>query len=201
MATSSINKNKLFISICAITGILLSGITYKRNGVWQTEITLWEDVVSKSNQKARDHYVLGKAYHLQGSTNKAIEHYLIAATTKPDYTNALTGLGQAFSDRGLPYEAIGYHQRVLELKPDSHEAHVDIGNCYDAIGLPDKAIDHYKAALQLAPDYPLAHYNIGIAYERQGMIGEAINHFTAALELDPGLIGAYNKRSQLYYDR
>lgn len=200
MATSTINKNKLLILICATTCIL-SGITYKRNGTWQTEITLWEDVVSKSNQKARDHYTLGKAYHLQGSTGKAMEHYLIAVTIKPDYANALTGLGRAFKDHGLFYEAIAYHQRVLELKPDSHEAHVDIGNCYDAIGLPDKAIDHYKAALQLAPDYPLAHYNIGITYERQGMIGEATSHFTSALELDPGLIEAYRKRPQLSYDR
>jgi hypothetical protein len=41
--------------------------TYQRNQVWQSEITLWEDVTKKSPRKARPYDELGLAYARQGA--------------------------------------------------------------------------------------------------------------------------------------
>ena len=52
--------------------IVLTGVTYARNTVWGDEITLWQDVVNKSPNKARGHNNLGVAYKGYGWYEKDI---------------------------------------------------------------------------------------------------------------------------------
>src|SRR5512143_928729 len=45
-----------------VTIVVLTSATFLRNRVWQDDVLLWEDVVSKSPAKARPHYQLGYYY-------------------------------------------------------------------------------------------------------------------------------------------
>lgn len=49
-------------SLLTIAVVVLSIATYQRNTVWHDEITLWEDVVKKSPNKARGYNNLGNLY-------------------------------------------------------------------------------------------------------------------------------------------
>ncbi|MBI5205082.1 MAG: tetratricopeptide repeat protein [Nitrospirae bacterium] len=97
--------------------IALSMAAYQRNAVWQDEMSLWEDVVRKSPQKAKGHYNLGIAYYNKGLTDMAIEHYQIALRLKPDYAEAHYNLGVTYGRIGLLDKAIKEYQTALRLNP------------------------------------------------------------------------------------
>jgi len=166
--------------------IALSMAAYQRNAVWQDEMSLWEDVVRKSPQKAKGHYNLGIAYYNKGLTDMAIEHYQIALRLKPDYVKAHNNLGNAYKDKGMTDKAIEHYQVALKLNPDYAEAHMNMANDYDDKGMTDKAIEHYQIALRLKPDYAEAHYNLGVTYGRIGLLDKAIKEYQTALRLNPG---------------
>jgi hypothetical protein len=97
----------------AVIIIVLTGATYARNTVWKDELTLWQDVVSKSP-----------------NIDKAIEQYLLALKFKPDHTKAHYNLGNAYASQGLPDKAIEQYLLALKFRPDYPEAHHNLGNTY-----------------------------------------------------------------------
>ncbi len=180
----------LIIFIAAIT-IVLSIAAYQRNAVWQDEMSLWENVVRKSPQKARGHNNLGIAYYKEGLTDKAIEHYLIALKLNPDYAEIYNNIGLSYYNKGLTDMAIEHYLIALRIKPDYVEAHNNLGNAYKDKGLTAKAIEHYQIALKLNPDYAEAHMNMANDYDDKGMTAKAIEHYQIALKLKPDYAEAH----------
>ena len=117
----------VFSLLLPIVVITLSIAAYQRNVVWQDGISLWEDVVRKSPQKARGHSNMGVVYKDKGMTDKAIEHYQIALRIKPDYAEAHNNLGNAYKDKGLTDKVIEEYQIALRLKPDYADARMELG--------------------------------------------------------------------------
>ncbi|MBI5893435.1 MAG: hypothetical protein HZB79_07280 [Deltaproteobacteria bacterium] len=75
--------NRIFYVIVFITLLFsISITTYFRNIIWNDELTLWEDVVKKSPEKARGHSDLGLAYY-KGQLNDAIKRITILAMPMP----------------------------------------------------------------------------------------------------------------------
>ncbi|MBI5203389.1 MAG: tetratricopeptide repeat protein [Nitrospirae bacterium] len=184
-----IQNPKRSVSACclllATAVIVLSISTYQRNIVWQNEVTLWEDAATKSPEKARVYYNLGKIYSAKGWDDKAIENYQLATRIKPDYIEAHNNLGNAYNKKGWIDKAIEHYQIAILLGPDFIEAHNNIGNAYAAKGWIDKAIEHYWLALRLKPNFIEAHNNLGLAYERKGLLEEAIKEYQTALIINP----------------
>ncbi|MEK6582025.1 MAG: tetratricopeptide repeat protein, partial [Nitrospirota bacterium] len=65
--------NKVAVSAILILLFLLSGMTFQRNRVWETKLSLWEDAARKSPMKSRVHNNLGNCYMLLGKYFSAIE--------------------------------------------------------------------------------------------------------------------------------
>ncbi|KAF0146227.1 MAG: hypothetical protein FD156_254 [Nitrospirae bacterium] len=182
------NPRRSLIACCSLLAtavIVLSIAAYQRNIVWQDEMSLWEDVVRKSPQKARGHNNLGIAYKDKGLTDKAIEHYQIALRINPDYVEAYNNLGAAYYNKGLTDMAIEHYQIALRINPNYAEAYNNLGAAYYNKSLTDKGIEHYQIALKLYPDYADAHYNLGVTYEIRGLLDKAIKEYQIALRLNP----------------
>ena len=190
----------LIIFIAAIT-IVLSIAAYQRNAVWQDEMSLWENVVRKSPQKARGHNNLGIAYYKEGLKDKAIVHYQIALKLKPDYAEAYNNLGIAYYKEGLTDKAIEHYLIALKLNPDYAEIYNNIGLSYYNKGLTDMAIEHYLIALRIKPDYVEAHNNLGNAYKDKGLTAKAIEHYQIALKLNPDYAEAHMNMANDYDDK
>ena len=62
---------------------ILSVLTYKRNMVWQSNISLWEDTVSKSPGSPGAQMELAMAYHDKARAKDAMEQYLEAIHLSP----------------------------------------------------------------------------------------------------------------------
>jgi tetratricopeptide (TPR) repeat protein len=185
-------KRAAAVLIACLVPVAMAGTTYTRNSTWQSQASLWEDVVRKSRQKAEAHNHLGVAFRAAGETDRAIEHYREAVRLRPDYAMAYNNLGVAYGSKGLLDEAIRQYRIAISHDPDYPEAHNNLGNTLDTKGLTAQAIREYKIALSLKPDYPAAHYNIGIAYQKGELLDEAVEHYLEALRLRPDYPEALN---------
>jgi Flp pilus assembly protein TadD len=191
LSERSIKAKKAVTGFLVVLIILLTGATFARNTVWKNEITMWEDVVSKSPDKGRAYIGLGNAYKSQGFFPRAIEQYNISLRLDPYDLTIYNNLGNAYFALGDFDMAIHYLQRALRFKSNFGEAHYNIANAYKFKGLLNKAIEHYQAAISLKPYDPDAHNNIGNTYQSLGLIDKAIEHYRVALQLKPDFAQAH----------
>jgi protein O-mannosyl-transferase len=184
--------------IILIAALLLSVLTFTRNGVWREESLLWEDVVAKSPHNARAHLHLGRVYKVHGVFDKAIEHYQTAIRLNPYDALAYNNLGSVYLSQGLTDKAIEQYQNAIRLKPDFPVPYNNLGNIYNSQGLPDRAIEQYRIAINLKPDFAEAHNNLGNVYASQKLTGKAIEHYQTAIRLKPDYAEAHNNMGIAY---
>ncbi|MFC1844605.1 tetratricopeptide repeat protein [Thermodesulfobacteriota bacterium] len=188
MATNAI-KNKttvrFVISGIVVAVFILAGMTYARNSVWQNNIVLWEDVVSKSPQKARSHHNLGVAYAKKGRTEDAIKEYIIAIEIEPESAIAHNDLALAYAAQGRLDDAQKEHMIAGKLKPGFVKAHNNLGFSYMKQGRKEEAIREYLLAIKINPDNFEAHNNLGILFAQKELFDEALREFQAASAIAP----------------
>jgi hypothetical protein len=76
----------------ALLACALIAVTTARNEVYRSEISLWEDTVSKSPDKARAYNNLGYAYSLAGRDDEARTAFVEALRLDPGYGKAANNL-------------------------------------------------------------------------------------------------------------
>ncbi len=110
-STRFLGKNSRRIVITATILCLLivlgslSIATRQRNLVWQTKMSLWQDVVAKSPNKSRPHNNLGNCYYLKNDLYNALPHYERAVELDPKNI-------EAYYNIGLIYTKVGNHQKA-----------------------------------------------------------------------------------------
>ena len=68
--------------------VVLAGLTFARNLVWRTQLSLWSDALVKSPGKARAHLNVGTALQLEGKLDAAIPYYCHVLELEPDNPRA-----------------------------------------------------------------------------------------------------------------
>jgi tetratricopeptide (TPR) repeat protein len=188
----------LAVSSTVLVPLVLSYAAYERNNVWRTERGLWEDVVSKSPNKARGHNNLGNAFQDEGQIEIAIDHFNIALSLDPDNEVTHYNLGNAFRNKGMPGKAIEQYLTAIGLRPTYAEAHNNLGNALRASGRTDKAIEHLLISIKLNPGIAEVHYNLGNALRSEGMADRAIEQYDKTLQLKPDYVEAHNNMAAAY---
>lgn len=168
---------KTGIAALCLLPLILSSATYARNKVWRSEISLWEDVVRKSPQKARGHDHLCLAYYDKGLNYKAINHCQTALVIQPDYANVHYNLALAFRSEGMLDKAIEHFQLYMKINADDAEAHNELGVTYGMKGQRDKALIHFQITVRLDPQNASAYHNIGTVYKKMGFLEKASEYF------------------------
>ncbi|UCF87620.1 MAG: tetratricopeptide repeat protein, partial [Nitrospiraceae bacterium] len=174
---------RAIMAVLFLVVIVLSGATYARNTVWKSRISIWEDAVKKSPERAETHYNLGLAYQSQGLLDRAINQYRIASELKRDYTEAYVNLGVAYKSKGLTEKAIEQYRTAIRLNPGIPEVHNNLGVAYMSLGFIKQAIEQYRIAIKIKPSYAKAHYNLGDAYKAQGDFVTSREHYQIAIRL------------------
>ena len=126
--------------------------TYKRNNVWQTEISLWEDAVKKSPRHARSNYTLGVYYFRAKRYKEAFESYKRALFYKPGYPEAYYRLGEYYLSLGDREKSIANYKKAIEAKPEFFEAHLNLGSLYLYSGRLKDAVKCFDNALKFTED-------------------------------------------------
>lgn len=165
--------------------IVLSMTTYSRNAIWKSEITLWQDCVTKSPEKARPHNNLGNALNKQGHTEQALQHFLQALRIAPQYADAHNNLGVVLAKLGRKDEAIAQYRKALAINNNFGKAHYNLGIALAENGNLDEAIHHFHSAILIKPDYVDAQNNLANCLLLKGRIDAAIAHYRKVLFIQP----------------
>jgi tetratricopeptide (TPR) repeat protein len=124
----------------------LTALTYLRNEVWLSEVSLWRDAVEKSPDKARPHNNYGKALYLvEGRmTPQAEKEFEIANRLDPAWAIPWHNLAViSFLERDYK-QAIDLDLKALEREPDFLDATYQLAKSYRALGKYQEAQEYLE---------------------------------------------------------
>ncbi len=196
---ANIIKNRNILSGFLIVLIMvLSLASYKRNQVWQNQLTLWSDVIQKSPYKARPYNSLAVAYDQQGDLSDALINFNKAIAIRPFYEHAYNGRGNVYSEQGNSPQALSDYNRAIAIKPDYADAYYNRGIFYEKHGELTQALSDYNKAIALNPDYPEAYFNRGNIYKEENNFIRALSDYNKAIEDNPDYEKALMNRGNIY---
>ncbi|MCK4265466.1 tetratricopeptide repeat protein [Candidatus Babeliales bacterium] len=187
---SKFKKNWYLFAVVFL--LFLSSLTYNRNLVWNSRISLWEDVIKKYPNRARalNNYAVG--LYQAGRKNEAIKTYLKAIKADPRYAEPVVNLANAYQNLGKSNEAMELYKKALNMNEFHPELFNNLGSLHFSEKRYGQAEESFKIALKLNPYYGNAHFNLGRTYQLQNRIEEASLEYEKALN-------CHLKTPQLYY--
>ncbi len=233
LAISAAGALQLFIPLFAVTtkwkGIVLTCLaamllctsavaTFRRNQVWQSEETLWHDVVEKSPRNGRGLMNYGNTLMARGDFISALDCFHRARVFTPNYSYLLINLAIAESatgDRGAAEEDF---KQALRLAPSSPSSYIYYGRFLleatrraEALALLQKAValspsdvtatellHEAEAPGDLSADNAEAWLTRSLRLYQQGHYLEAIAACREALAQRPDYAEAWNNIGASY---
>ena len=169
----------------------LAVLTFRRNEVYRTELSLYGDTVLHRPDNASAHTNLGNALRDARRYGEAIVEYRAAIRLRPFYPQAHYDLAGALSASDQVPQAIAEYEEALRQKPDYAEAHNNLGIALARTGRDAAALGHCAEAVRLDPANVEAHFNLGLVLMRMGRLAEAMDQFDKTLRLDAGFYRAH----------
>ena len=185
-------------AIAASIILLLGFGTYVRNQAWQSDISLWTDVVDKDTSFPRGYLERAHAYRLADQLEKAIPDYSKSIELDPDDLQKYNYRGVAYSKLGRFKLALDDFNHAMSLNPDDHEAYVNRGHLYRQTNQHQLAINDYSKAIELKQNDVISYNNRGAVYQSIGQNHLAIEDYSKTIEIQPNYAPAYNNRGNAY---
>jgi tetratricopeptide (TPR) repeat protein len=190
-------RRATLVAVTAATlALVCAALTFQRNTVYATAISLWSDTVAQRPGNARAHNNLANALlPFPDRWPEAVTHYETALRLQPDYAEVESNLASLLSELpGRLPDALPHHARAVQLTPASAAAHNNYGTALARTpGRQAEAVAHFETALRLDPAYAQAHGNLAnVLRTLPGRAAEAIPHYEAALRLQPDNATTHN---------
>ncbi|MDP2168744.1 MAG: tetratricopeptide repeat protein [Thermodesulfovibrionales bacterium] len=222
-------RKALMVFACAAL-LSFSALTVKRNAVWRTEVSLWEESRSYAPQKARVRHLLGLAYKKEGRYRESAEEFqaALASSSNRDCIRSKYELSNAFFLAGMYEDSAKESKEVLGLiyketgmketgpvpgfkgTPEQMAAikrfslwkvHNNLGTALLRAGHTEEAIAEYRKALYLNPGYLDGKNSLGLALMNAGAYEEARKEFEALLKAAPDYALAHESLGLLYLEK
>ncbi len=161
--------------------VALAILTYRRNEVWATELSLWSDSVEKSPLKGRPHNNFGQALGKAHREREALPHLLTAVRLNPTDSRALNNLGRTYFALGRHVEAAEAYWKALYVDPSYPEPYFNLGRLH--MGDPsrlEEAAGMFAKAIELRPTYAEAYGNLAAVWNDLGRPEDAVRLLVAA---------------------
>ena len=185
------NQRALLLGTALAVAALLSFLSIRRNAVYATELSLYQDTVRSRPGNPAAHVNLANVLRDSNRLDEAIEEYSQALRLRPSYYQADYDMAIALAGAHRSVEAIEHYTEAIRIHPNYPEAQNNLGILLARTGRDSDAVAHLAEAVRLKPDYVEAHYNLGLSLARTGRIDEAIAQFEATLALNPGFYPAH----------
>jgi len=193
-----IKDRKVLVAVLIVLIAVLSAASYKRNQVWENQVTIWSDVVQRSPHKARAYNGLGVAFDEEGYLVDALTNFNKAIEINPYYEHAYNGRGNVYSKQGLIAQALWDYHQAVAIDPNYADVYYNLGILYDKQGNFAQALLEYNKAINKRSDYAEAYYNRANTYRNINNFAQALSDYNKALEYDPDHEKAYINRGNTY---
>jgi tetratricopeptide (TPR) repeat protein len=185
-----------WIEVAIFAGVIF---ILSRNKLWNDEINLWADCVSKSPHKSRPYVNLGFAYINAGVYDKSLEVAQKAIRIDPKNAGAYYNLSIALQKMGDLNKAIAMGKKSLEIDPKLHMAHYTLAGIYFEKGEYEEAAEAFKRFLGVFPYFPNAHHLLAVVYASQKQFDKAIGEFELEIRINPSHALAHLNSGQIYW--
>jgi tetratricopeptide (TPR) repeat protein len=171
--------------ICGLLAITAVGLTWQRNAVYATRLSIWTDTAAAAPDNYRAHYNLGNARVAAGQPAAAVPSFEAALRLKPDDGTIAYNLASVLQQLGRDAEAVGYFEIALRHGPEASDTHANLAVALARTGRIDEAVTHFRRATALEPKAPDLHFSLAQALRLQGRIPEAVQEYRTVLQLEP----------------
>lgn len=184
-------KYRKILRISLITGLagiifILSYQTRNHSRIWQSSISLWNNVMKYDTTNCLAYYNRGKAYALIGKSNEAMDDFTRAIVLEPDYFDAYNNIGVIFLERKEYKKALFNFNTAIKIDPGCKNAYYNRGLLWGKLQNYRRAIADFSMAVKIDPSYILAYYYRAFTYERLGYIDLALADYYKTIKLDKG---------------
>jgi protein O-mannosyl-transferase len=170
-------------AICLL--VVCAAGTHRRNQVWHTEESLWEDVTLKSPKNGRGLMNYGLARMSQGDFRGALIYFERALAYTPNYADLEINLGIDYGALGQDAEAEQHFHRAIDLAPADAQVRFFYGRWLKEKRRDDQAVAELHKAILLSPDYLEARLLLLDSYAGQGAWSSLASLATETLKLAP----------------
>ena len=191
---------RVAVAAALVAGLVLGTVTWQRNRVWATNLSLWTDAVAKAPEKERPVMHYANAISAVGRFEEARRHYEKVLTINPENATARYNLGIIYKQLGDYERAVEEWRRVVRLEPGHPNVHVNIGNYHFSKGELDKALLEFKAEVRRNPRNPLGHFNLGNYWRRVGEPQKAEKFWRRALRYKNDLEPCRLRLGSLFFE-
>jgi len=177
-------------SVCAavlvfFSFLLMGAITAKRISVFQTEKTLWSDVLKNNPDSFQGNLNLGISAWENWELEKAKNLLELAKKLKPDSHMPLVALGALYYDMGNTGMAFDELNEAIRLAPWEPNVTANLARLHRLTGNRRKALDLYNQTLELQPFHREALIDLGRLLREEGDLEGSQRKFELASDLYP----------------
>jgi tetratricopeptide (TPR) repeat protein len=181
-----LTKRWLQVLMAIIVVSLFSTWTYQRNLVWQDEVTLRRDAVSKSPDKPRAFAILANALERNHEYDEAEFYYNETLSLNPKNADEIHfNLGNVLVAKGKLDDAVQHFSKAISLNPNVASMRLNLAYALTLQGRGSEAFIELQELLRRHPKEPRAHNNLGVLFMNQRKFKEAALHFNEAVKLQP----------------
>ncbi|NIR17226.1 MAG: tetratricopeptide repeat protein [Desulfobacterales bacterium] len=139
-------QSMVFCALIIVLFPLFSGLTHARNKVWLNEVSLWEDAVEKSPNKARvrKNYGKGLLTAAYGSSEKAKRQFEAAIRLAPDWAVPYHDLGVCYWQEEDYQRTVTLAQEAIQRQPQYKDALYLLGASYKKLHQWDEAREYLE---------------------------------------------------------
>ena|ERR1051326_6811303 len=153
-------------------------LTIIRVPIWQSDLSLFNDVIARQPGNAFAYNSRGIAFYYAGRPGEAINDYSAAIHLSHDYAEAYSNRGRLYYGMKEFEKAIDDYNQAIAINPNSALAYLERGNAeMDGFNDDEEAIEDYNKALRIDPGLVQAWYNRGMAEFHLGKKEEACSDF------------------------
>lgn len=170
----------------------LGATTFARNGVYRSELALWQDTATKRPENARARHNLGLALAAAGRPEEAIAEFRAAIALRPEHAFARYGLGVLLLEQQRATDAAAQFEAALAAQPDYPEAQASLGEALVKLDRLDAAESQLRdvrlpenGAAPLRAVLTAAFVELGNRRAKQRDFARAMTAYGEALTLDP----------------
>jgi len=188
----------VLVTAVVVLIVTLGVMSYARNGVWNSALSMWSDAVAKSPTKPWPLNNLGLAYADLKKYDEAEGVYQKALERDPENVEVLTNLGVLYGQTRRTAKATAVLRRSIEINPNNISGYVNLGNVLMIKQNWVGAEEMYRMALQKKESNFSVWASVGDALIEQKRINEAIDAYEKALSIERRNANWMNRLGALY---
>jgi tetratricopeptide (TPR) repeat protein len=196
-------QSMVFYALIIVLFPLFSGLTHARNRVWLNEVSLWEDAVEKSPNKARVHKNYGKGLLTvgYGSSEKAKREFEAAIRLAPAWAAPYHDLGVCYWQEEDYQRAVTLGLEAIQRQPKYKDGLYLLGTSYKKLHQWDKAREYLERLIGMSPGskYIGAYLDLLEVYLELGLEDSALDVAGKVRQLPDGVMPLDYYRGLAFY--